>query len=271
MPAVNGGSSGASSGDGGMIDAAGAMEVGGEGPEGGTGGTSGSAGSAGSNVGGTAAGGTAGGGTAGGSTAGSGGSGGAGGSAGAGGAPPATGCAKLSVPLDDAADRAHFVISLSSAADLSSATTGIISMRVYVQAGAAGTIFNYVQDSQFHYFGVTTAMRPALKGLSGWQTLTFNVGMQPVGSTQIVKTDIRRIGIEINAAPDTVDWSNPTVVYVDSITVATPALSFTLDTTSTVNPNPMGSDLGGQVMWLHNGASDTTAAGVLLAWQPTCP
>jgi len=263
-----GGSSGANSGDGGMMDAAGAMEAGGEGPEGGTGGTSGAVGTAGNGTGGTA-----GGGTAGGSTAGSGGSGGTGGSAGAGGAPPAAGCAKLSVPIDDANDRAHFVISLTSPIDLSSATTGIISMRVYVQAGVGGTIFNYVQDSGYRFFGVTTPMRPELNTLSGWQTLTFNVGAQPDSSTPatgIVKTDIRRIGIEINAAPATA-WSNPTIVYVDSITVATPALSFTLDMANTVTSTSSGTDVSGQVMWLNNQSADTKATGVTLAWQASCP
>ena len=143
---------------------------------------------------------------------------------------------------------------------------------MYVQAGAAGTIFNYVQDSAYHYFGVTTATRPPLKGLIGsWQTLTFNVGAQAVGSTQINKADIKRIGIEINAMPDTTGWTNPTIVYVDSITVMTPALSFPFDTTSTVSTTPTGSDVAGQVLWPHNGSSDTTAAGVTLAWQATCP
>ena len=268
--AANGGSSGSSSGDAGMMDNAGAMEAGGETSEGGGAGSSGSAGSAGT-------GGTAGSsaGTGGGTvTAGSGGttagSGGTAGSAGSGGA-PVTGCAKLSVPIDQTTDAAHFVISLPSAIDLSSATTGIISMHLYVQAGAAGTIFNYVQDSQYHYFGVTTAMRPLLKSQSGWVTLPFNVGAQAVGSTNIVKTDIRRIGIEINAGPDTTGWSNPTVVYVDSVTVMTPALSFPFDTTTTVNTTPSGTDVSGQVLWLHNGSSDTTATGVTLAWQATCP
>jgi hypothetical protein len=283
---------GASAGDAGMMDTAGAMELGGDTGEGGSTGGSGTAGKGGSGAG---AGGNAGsggtvagsggtvagsGGTAagsGGTTAGSGGT--AAGSGGtvagsggtAGGSAGVTGCAKLSVPMDDSGDRAHFVISLTSAADLSSATTGIVSMRLFVQAGAAGTVFNYVQDSQFHYFGVTTALRPSLKGVSGWQTLTFNVGAQAAGTSGIVKTDIRRIGIEINAAPDTAGWSNPTVVYVDSITVMTPALSFPLDTAATVSTTPTGSDVSGQVMWPHNGSTDTTAANVTLSWVATCP
>jgi len=269
--AVNGGSSGESSGDAGMIDTAGAMETGGEGAEGGgagtgTGGTvatGGSAGTAGASSGGTAGASTAG-------SGGTGGSGGGAGSAGSGGSPPMNGCAKLSVPLDDANDRAHFVISLPSATDLSSPTTAIISMHLYVQAGAAGTVFNYVQDSGNNWFGVTTAQRPLLSSVVGWQTLTFNVGAQ-AATGGIVKTDVRRLGIEINAAPATSGWSKPTVVYIDSITVATPALSFTFDTTGTVSPNPTGSDVAGQVLWQHNGSTDTTAAGTALSWVATCP
>ncbi len=260
--AVNGGSSG--SGEGGMMDTAG--EAGSDNSEGGTAGSGGAGAAAGTD-----------GGTAGAAVAGSGGivGGGTGGGGGSGGSPPASGCAKLYVPIDASTDTAHFVISLASAIDLSNATYGTVSMHVYVQAGAAGTLFNYVQDSQYHYFGVTTASRPALKGLAGWQTLSFPVGAQAVGSTSIVKTDIRRIGIEINALPDTTGWSNPTVVYVDSVTVSTTAtatpLSFPLDTMATVNPTPMTTDAAAQVMWLNSGSSDTTATGVTLAWQATCP
>ncbi|HEY3254900.1 MAG TPA: hypothetical protein VGJ91_13160, partial [Polyangiaceae bacterium] len=135
------------------------------------------------------------------------------GGAGAGGAAPiASGCAKLSVPLDDAGDKAHFVISLTSPADLSGAS---ISMRFYVQAGAGGTIFNYVQDSgTFHFLGVPTAQRHPLGSANGWETLSWNVGAEPDSAgTGIVKTSIKNIGIEINALPSSA-WSNPTIVYV---------------------------------------------------------
>jgi len=268
--AVNGGSSGSSSGDAGMMDNAGAMEAGGETSEGGGAGSSGSAGSAGS--GGTAGSNAGAGGVvaagSGGTVAGSGGAAGSAGSAGTGGSATATGCAKLSVPLDDANDRAHFVISIPS----TDMTAGVISMHLYVQAGAAGTVFNYVQDSSNRWFGVTTAQRPLLTSIVGWQTLTFNVGTQAdTGGTGIVKTDIRRIGIEINAAPATSGWSKPTVVYVDSVSVATPTLSYTFDTMDKVNATPSGSDVANQVLWQHSGSSDTTAAGVTLAWQGTCP
>lgn len=192
------------------------------------------------------------------------------GNGGSGGSAPALGCAKLSVPLDATTDQAHFLISLPSAIDLSNATTAVVSMHVYVQAGTAGTIFNFVQDSQYHYLAVTTALRPALSSLSGWQTLSFNVGAQAVGSTNVVKSDIRRVGIEINAAPQASGWSNPTIVYVDSITVAMPGMFFPFDTASSVS-GPSTADVAGQVLWQPSGASDTTASGVTLSWQATCP
>jgi hypothetical protein len=267
-PGGEGGANDESSGDAGMLDSAGAPHAGGQSSEGGT------AGADGTTAGGTAGSATAGDGTTGsGSSGGSGGSGGsrpanggAAGGSGTGGNASAMGCAKLKVPIDDANDKAHFVVSFPSAIDLS-ASNAIVSMRLYVQAGLGGTIFNYVQDSQFHFFGVTTAMRPTLSGISGWQTLNFSVGAQAAGSSGIVKTDIRHIGIEINAMPSTV-WSNPTIVYVDSITVPTRALSVPFNAASSVNTTPTDSAVAGQVMWQH---TDSTANGTTLSWQATCP
>jgi hypothetical protein len=181
----------------------------------------------------------------------------------------ANGCAKLSVPIDAASDKAHFVISLTSPADLSGAT---ISMRLYVQAGAGGSIFNYVQDSgTYHFLGVPGAQRRLLSGSSGWSTVSWNVGAEPdAAGTGIVKTSIKNIGIELNAQPSTT-WSSPTIVYIDSLTVTSPALSFTFDATASVSPTPMTMNASGQALWLNSGATDTTATEAMLSWQPTCP
>jgi len=178
------------------------------------------------------------------------------------------GCAKLSVPLNDTGDKAHFVVTLNSVTDLSGAT---ISMRLYVQAGQGGTIFNYVQDSpSFHFLGVPAAQRHTLSSFGGWSTLTWNVSAEPDGGTGIVKNSIKNIGIEVNAQPSTL-WSNPTVIYVDSITVSSPTLSFTFDASSAVSPTPATTSAAGQALWLNSGSTDTTAAGSTLSWQATCP
>ena len=155
-------------GFGGMSDMAGALETGGDGARAGSAGNAAGSAGAGGAVVGSAGGAVAGG--AGGTIGGTGGATGAGGAmAGAGGSSQtANGCAKLFVPFDDAADKAHFVISLTSPADLSGAT---ISMRLYVQAGVGGSIFNYVQDSgTYHFLGVPAAKRRLLSSTSGWST-----------------------------------------------------------------------------------------------------
>ncbi len=253
--ALNGGSLGS----GGLQGQAGSTEVGGTAPsnDAGSGNDSGGAGGAPSGAAGSSAG-------AGGSVAGA-----AGASAGASGSgQTATGCAKLSIPLDDAADKAHFVITLASAADLSGA---ILSMRLYVRAGAGGTIFNYVQDSgSYHFLGVPAAQRQKLSGLDGWSIVTWNVGAEPPGSSSIVKTSIRNIGIEVNATPST-SWLNPTIIYIDSINVSSPTLSFAFDASSAVYPTPTNTNVAGQALWVNSGATDTTATGTTVGWQATCP
>ena len=272
----NGGSDVGGTSSAGMAGTAGApAESGGAGGTNGAAGAGGSAGASGksgsSGAAGTVAGAGAGGaGGAGAGGAGAGGGAGRGGAGGAGGAvPTANGCAKLSVALDDAGDKTHYVISLNSPADLSNAT---ISMRVYVQAGAGGTIFNYVQDSgTYRFFGVPSAQRHPLGSTNAWVTLSWNVGAQPDSTgTGIVKTSIRNIGIELIAQPSSA-WSNPTIVYVDSLTVTSPALSFTLDATASVYPTPTTTSPSGQALWLNSGSADTTAAGSELSWQATCP
>jgi hypothetical protein len=173
------------------------------------------------------------------------------------------------VPLTSASDKAHIVISLTSPADLSQAT---ISMRVYVQAGAGGSLFNYVQDSgTYHFFGVPVAQRSALSNISGWTTVTWAVGAaSDSGASGIVKTSIKNIGIEVTAQPSS-SWSNPTIIYIDSLTISTPALSFTFDATGSVYPTPTATSASGQALWVNSGATDTTAVGVTVSWQATCP
>jgi hypothetical protein len=258
---LDAGSGPANAGAGGLDDSGGADEAGGAGTITGTGGTFGSGGANSGASGAVAA--TSG---TGGVVAGNSGMGGdVGGTAGSGGASQtANGCAKLSVPLDDASDKAHFVITLASAADLSGAT---ISMRYYVQQGQGGTIFNYVQDSgTYHFLGVPLAKRQLVSSGSGWSTVNWNVGAEPDSAgTGIVKTSIKSIGIEINAQPSS-SWTNPTIVYVDSITVTTPALSFTFDAASSVaTTNANGA------LWLNSNSQDTTASGSTVTWQATCP
>jgi hypothetical protein len=185
-----------------------------------------------------------------------------------GGGTEADGCAKLSVPLNGSMDKAHFVISLRSAANLGAAGT-TISMRIYVEAGIGGVIFPYAQDDSFNFLG--PAMRPALADQDGWVTLNWNIAAEPNGTPALMKSSVSRIGIEIKAAPSAM-WSNPTVVYVDSISVDSADLSFPFNTTGTVSTSTtQTADQTGQVLWLNSGDEDTTASGSRLSWVATCP
>jgi hypothetical protein len=180
---------------------------------------------------------------------------------------PASGCANLTVPLAQSSDKAHFVITLTNTANMSSAT---ISMRVYVQAGSGGTIVNYVQDTGNHF--LPASARTALSsGVGVWTTMQWNVGTEAPGSTGIDKTNIKRIGIEVSSYNSTA-WTNPTKVYVDSVTVPAPALSFPFDTSGSIDTTASaGVDVGGQVLWLNSNGSDTSASNVTLGWLATCP
>lgn len=249
------GSGGASGGSNGGTESVGGEppSIGGEagtGNDGGAGaGTSGSGGSS------SGSGGTVG-------ESGSAGTSGSGGNGGSAGSTSATGCAKLSVPLDATGDKSHFLITLTSNQDL---TTGTISVRFYVQAGNAGSITPYVQDPNYAFFGRLPAAE--LSTFSGWSTITWDVGAQTT-TGNITKNNIKRVGIEINASPAASGWSNPTVIYIDSITVKT--TSFPFETTASVSTTASSSDQGNQVLWFNSGGSDSTATGTL-AWQATCP
>jgi len=251
---TTGGAGGSVSGTGGGAGvggaSAGTSALGGKGGKGGAGGTSGTSGASGK-----------------GGTSGTSGKGGAGGSGGTG--TVGDGCAELSVPLNAANDKAHFTISLTGAADLSDPGT-TISLRIYVEAGTGGRIFAYAQDSEFDFLAPAT--RPLLADQSGWVTLTWNIAAEPAAMSGMSKANVTRIGIEIQAAPS-MTWSNPTVVYVDSITVdSTPALSFGFGMRSTVSTAMnQTTDPTGTTLWLNAGSTDTTATGTTLGWVDSCP
>ena len=100
-----------------------------------------------------------------------------------------------------------------------------------------------------------------LAELSGWVDLTFDLA--PV--TGYDKTIVRRLGIEI-VGTGASSWTNPTVVYVDSVSIANTMLNpsvFAFDTANTVAPTPRMSNFGDQRMWLNSRADDTNVAASL--------
>ena len=216
---------------------------------GGTGGTAGTAGSSGT-------GGSAGNAAAGGSSAG----GGASGSAGSGGAGP-SGCALLSVPLKAKTDFAHFVITLNSDTDLSSAT---LNANVYAPNATGGKIYLYVQQSTYEYYAQSPRV---LTGLAGWVTISWDLSAATPSGFD--KAKVRRIGVGVDGGGSSA-WANPTLVYVDSVAVTLPALGFPLDSSSTVYTTGTTQHTSDNAMWLNSGSSDTTATGSKISWSATC-
>jgi hypothetical protein len=245
-------SGGTSGGGQGGTSTGGASGDSGTAGQGGMSGGSGGAGNTGGGVGGDGAG-----------TSGTGGGGaGSGGGAGTGGSSEVcTGCARLSVPLAASADQAHFTITLPAATDFSVAT---IALRVARYAGTGGWFKAYIQEGSPNYLYQDSVETTIASIGTSMQTISWDVA---TAGTTADKTIIRRIGIEISGNGAS-SWTNPTVLYVDSITVTGTTLamsSFTFDTSNTVSTTPTGSGPN-NVIWLNNFSGDTNVTGATLSW-----
>lgn len=248
------GSGGSGSGRGGSSTGGSAGESGSAGAAG-QGGMTGGSGGAG-NVGGS------GGGSVGGAGAGNGGAGSGGGGAGAGGSGEVcSGCARLSVPLAANTDKAHFTIGLPTATDFRTAT---IAFRVARYAGTGGWFKGYIQEGSPNYLYQDSVETQIASIGTSLTTITWDVA---TAGTTADKSIISRIGIEISGAGAT-SWTNPTVIYVDSITVTGTTLttpSFPFATSSTVYTTPTSSGPN-DLIWLNNYSGDTNVTGAAVSW-----
>jgi len=204
--------------------------------------------------------------------AGTGGTGGAGGGAGTGGAGGAgaggtggevcSGCARLSVVLDAADERAHYCLTLSGLTDFSAAT---ITFRVARLAGTGGEFLGYIQHGGTPDYLYAESAHTQVSSI-GTSLSNIVWDVSTVTGT-FDKTVIARIGIEVTSEGSSA-WTNPTVLYIDSVTVtgSTPAIAaWTFDTSATVYTTPVNS-YGVGPIWLNNYSADTTAAGSAISW-----
>ena len=245
------GTGGEPSGGTGNVDASGGMGEDGGAPNPADGGTTGGG------SGGSGSGGSAGAGASGGSAG--------GGTAGSAGSPPVTaaGCAKLSASLTASTDKTHYLITLGSA-DVDF-TNAVVKVHLYAE-GADGGVFIYVQQATYEFYGMPPV---PFSTFSGWTTLTWDLSATASTGT-VNKAKVRRLGLEIGAWGGTT-FTNPTVVYVDSISVTTPARSFSFDAASTVNTTPTAAHAGDTALWQNSASADTTASGSTLEWVASCP
>jgi hypothetical protein len=172
-----------------------------------------------------------------------------------------TGCARLSVPLAAAADQAHFVVGLPAATDF---TTAMMAFRVSRLAGTGGMFKVYIQEGAPAYLYQVGPDTPIASIGTAMQTINYDVATFGAAAN---KTIISRIGIEIIGTGST-SWANPTVIYIDSITVTGTTLTmatFNFDAPTTVSTTPT-SNGPSDIMWLNNYSADTTVTGAALSW-----
>jgi len=268
-----GGSSGSSTQGGSSSSASGSSNVGGSanGASGsssgvGGGGANGSSGAGGTSVGGGSGGSAGGSGAAAAGSSGTGGSGGnaTGGNSGAGGSSgaTATGLAVLTVPLASASDKAHFLITLASAVNMSAAT---ITFHVNVHAGTSGTFQAYLQHGGSPDYNQLFQGWQTLSALSGWQDIVWDVASTANPNT-FDETMVARLGIEIGGGSAATFSATTDVVYVDSMSLSggTPTAGpWTFDTQDAISATPFPSS---DILWLNTASTDTTASGATLTW-----
>ncbi|WP_437929447.1 hypothetical protein WMF37_09305 [Sorangium sp. So ce291] len=154
---------------------------------------------------------------------GDGGAGGDNGEGGAGGAPDigpgpdesCSGCARLAVPLTEASTGTLFQFDWPELVDLTGAT---VTFRVKAQAATGGGVQTFVQNGGAqNWAGVPWAWTD-LSSLGDWTELTVDVDAAAADAPTFDKTQVRRIGLKVDAGTAG-PWANPTIVYVDSIIV----------------------------------------------------
>ncbi|WP_437578907.1 hypothetical protein [Sorangium sp. So ce887] len=134
-----------------------------------------------------------------------------------------SGCARLAVPLTAATTGTLFQFDIPELVDLTGAT---VTFRLKAHAATGGGVQTFVQngearnDDEQAWVGVPWAWTD-FSSLGEWTELTIDVDAAAAAAAEDVKfnkTAVRRIGLKVDAG-SAGPWANPTVVYVDSITV----------------------------------------------------
>ncbi|WP_437757763.1 hypothetical protein [Sorangium sp. So ce1389] len=130
-----------------------------------------------------------------------------------------SGCARLSVPLTGRRQATQFFIGFDEAIDLTGAT---VTFRVKAHTGTSGGVQPFVQNGdELFYANIGYTWNP-IADLGEWTEFTIDVDAAAAASPFFNRTLVEVIGLQVTAG-DTGPWTNPTVIYVDSITVTRPS------------------------------------------------
>jgi hypothetical protein len=142
------------------------------------------------------------------------------------GAETCTGCARIEVPLDTMDTGTQFQFDVA-ATDLTDAT---ITYHVMAYAGSGGGLQPYVQNGAAQTYASCGFGWTNLADATGWTDLTLTVNTTNCTGAGWDPTQVVAIGIKISAGAAG-PWTNPTIVYVDSIVASggTATFSHTFD------------------------------------------
>ncbi|MGK3965956.1 hypothetical protein WMF38_17470 [Sorangium sp. So ce118] len=129
-----------------------------------------------------------------------------------------SGCARFSVPLARAGQATQFFIGFDEAIDLTGAT---VTFRVRAHTGTSGGVQPFVQNGVSLFWAYIGFTWSPVADLGEWTEIKIDVDAAAAASPNFNRTLVEMIGLQVTAG-DTGPWTNPTVIYVDSITVTRP-------------------------------------------------
>lgn len=168
------------------------------------------------------------------------------------------GCARIVVPLSASTNRANFVIPLPEIVDFSNA---VITYRLFKLAGTGGEIRGYIQhsgDPDFNQLFSINGLR--LSACDGWEEFVWNAGAQ---NANYDKKIVGRVGFHVVGTGST-QFTNPTIIYLDSITVSGPNVGPWEFTTS--NTVAADRDFGAPSNVMFRNLGDDPVPGASVAW-----
>lgn len=144
------------------------------------------------------------------------------------------GLAVLSVPLDQYTvddPGTRFADTYSPLVDLEGTT---MTVRVYAPGATGGNLLVYLSDSN-STAGSGAGSVPLTTLNNKWVDITFPIASTPATTPPFNAKAVKQVNIELHAG--TGPWTNPTVVYVDSVRTSNLAVNHTWDATAGA-PNP---------------------------------
>jgi hypothetical protein len=158
----------------------------------------------------------------------------------------------FSVPFTTSGQNQRYADVYPSPVDLTGAQ---MTVRIYAPGATGGAIvFYFTDNSEFTAGGGTTVSFADLS--QRWTDVTFSAS----GGTDFDSTQIRQVNLEVISGSSSA-WTNPTVIYVDSVRSTNLAVNHTFDVAAP-EPTPWSPMVmsGSQVI-----------AGSTIAWADTTP